>query len=131
MTPVRIPNLSDLPLCLTLPGLDGVPVNPSALTWDLELYTRGPKVRLVHEAGSASVDSTGDITCHCVMEPGKLHLYVKSSEAPFGEGRLICRMNFTLDSERFSGGEQIVRMVPARNGQPSGPYEIETNITII
>lgn len=127
----RIPNFADLPLCLTLPGVDGIPVNPTALSWELELRTRGPRVRLSHTAGSASVASTGEIPCACTLEPGKIHLYIKSSVASFGEGHLVCRMQISLDSERFPGGEQLIRMIPARSGQPSGQFEIETNITII
>lgn len=128
---LRYPNQSDLALCLYLPDFNGTPLSPDTFAWELELQTRGPKVKLVHESGVATVSSTGDIACTCTMEEGKIHIYAKSSTKPFGEGKLLCRLKMFLSSDRFPGGTQTVRMIEATPGQSVGPYEIETNITII
>ena len=128
---IPYPNQSDLALCLSLPGIDETPLNPVAFAWEVELQTRGPKVKLSHKAGAATVSSTGDISCTCTMEQGKIHVYAKSSAKPFGEGKLLCRMKMSLDCERFSDGKQVIRMIAAQPGRPDGPFEIETNITIV
>lgn len=127
---IRYPNKTDLALRLNLSGFDKEAANPVAFSWTLELQTKGKKVRLEHTAGQASAESKGDIPCGCTLEAGIIHLYAKSSEVPFGEGKLLCRMKMEFDNERFPDGKQVLRILAAQTAKP-GEFEIETNITII
>ena len=130
---LRYPNLSDLALCLSFDDADGNPdrIRPKDVGFSIELLTRGPKVILDHTAGSDEVTSSGDIAARCTIDGSDLHIYAKTSAVHFGDGRLRCRIAFRFACAHFSDGEQVLNILPAPDGMPDGPYELETNIIII